>query len=213
MLAAAPAVGSPTPISFYDVRDPSAFVHANINKWTRPTATRGPIVISTEEHEELHAEGMAIMCKLARDFRPHIDGYEHEGRFSGYAAMFLARKLGDAWHRMHSEHLLISENGGPRRWDYRERAVSLEALGADDPDRLSLLADRRETADLKTRLHAALWERWCREVQVIVEVGEKLSEGATPADVAGMLGLTSDQVAYAISEIGKVAGRLESGNS
>jgi hypothetical protein len=187
----------------FDILDPSAFVHKTINN--------AHLVLSPDERDELHAEGLALLQKLAVDYRPHIPGHGQEGRFSGYAAMFLARKLGDAWHRMHPEHLLVTQLDGKRKWEYRDRAVSLEAIVADEPDRADLLADRRgQRGDLKNRLHAALYERWCREVRVIVEVGELLSEGATPADVATMLGLTPTQVREAMNTIAPVISRLQS---
>lgn len=188
----------------HDIKDPSAFVHATIN--------RARLVLSGDEYDELHAEGVAILHKLAAEYKPHTAGHDQEGRFSGYAAMFLPRKLGDAWHRMHPEHMLVTQPSGQRRWAYRERAVSLEAIVADDPDRNDLLADRRQRADLKTRLHSALLEQAIIEVKMATGVGELLSEGATPADVAVLLGLTALQVREAMSKIAPLISRLQSGD-
>lgn len=204
----------PDIVCFRDVRDPAAFVQGTINRFCRATASRGPIVLSQDERDELHAEGLAILCKLAQEFEPHRDGYEQEGRFSGYAAMYLPRKLGDAWHRLHPEHTLRVQPEGGRKWTYGERAVSLEAVTAEDPDRHALLAVAPSTdaAEVATRLHKALTDRWTRRVQVVVRVGEILAEGGSPSDAAAELGLTSGQVQDAIAEIALVASRLESGD-
>lgn len=195
----------------YDILDPSGFVWATIRNFSRPTSRRGPIVLGDDELEELHCEGLAILHKLAGDYIPRKEGYAQDGRFSGYAAQLLPRKLGDAWHRLHAEHMLITEPSGARRWRYGEKAVSLEAMLADDPDCSDLLADRRRDADLKSRLHRVLYDEWCREVKVIVEVGELLSEGASEADVAVMLGLTPHQVAEAVARIAPVIAKLQAG--
>jgi hypothetical protein len=207
---AGPAVRRPE-VDFRDIEDPSAFVHGTINKWCRPTSERGPIILSLDEREELHAEGMAILCKLARDFRPHMDGYDQEGWFSGYAAMFLPRKLGDAWHRMHADHLLVTDpETGKRRWRYLEKAVSLDALTGEDPDRQPLLASRSDETDLRSQVGRALDERWQRRRNVILDVADILGQGGTGPDAAATLGLTTAQVQEAVNEIMMVADRLRS---
>jgi len=196
----------------HDVRDPSAFVHATINDFTRARATRGRITLSAEEHSELHAEGMAILHKLARDYIAQMDGYEHPGRFSGYAAMFLPRKLGDAWHRMHEEQQLVTDHEtGRRNWRYRERAVSLEAMCGADPERSELMADSQHCVDVESRLDAAFKTHYARQREMNVRVGVHLSQGATPADCQEDLGLTAEQVQAAIGEIGKVIYLFDSG--
>jgi len=189
-------------VALHDVKDASAFVHATIN--------RSRIVLTLAEREDLHAEGMAIMVKLARDYQPHIAGHDHEGRFSGYAAMYLPRKLGDVWHRNHPEHQLRTQDDGKRRWEYSERAVSLDALAGVDPDRQLLLAAKRQPTDLRGRLLLALDRRWARRRLHYADVAELLWENATPADVAERLGCTPSQVQEAIDEIRPVARQLES---
>lgn len=183
-------------VDFRDIEDPGAFVHATINKWQRPTGERGPIPLSQDEREELHAEGMAILCKLARDFRPHMDGYDQEGWFSGYAAMFLPRKLGDAWHRMHPDHLLVTDpETGKRRWQYKEKAVSLDALTGDDPDRQPLMASpSSQVHDYGPRIAAAWRDQSRRDLPWIVDVARLISRGVSPAETAARLGLTEDIV-------------------
>jgi hypothetical protein len=59
-------------------------------------------VLSTDERAELVAEGLAILCKLAHDYKPHIARHaRNEGRFSGYAA--------------NPEHQLRTQPDGRRR--------------------------------------------------------------------------------------------------
>jgi hypothetical protein len=48
------------------------------------------------EREELHAEGLLIMCELWARFQG--------GSFLGYADRWLGPRLVSAWHRMHREH-------------------------------------------------------------------------------------------------------------
>lgn len=170
----------------HDIRDPHGFVHATIR--------RARLVLTREENDELHAEGMAILCRLAEDYRPHIDGHDREGRFSGYAAMFLPRKLGDAWHRMHPEHQHVSQADGSRRWVYGERAVSLEALTAEDPDRHAIMASTGPRYDLQARLLAALTARSAQEHEWVVQVAKRIGAGQQPATVASELGLSEQLV-------------------
>src|SRR5947209_8665438 len=145
-------------VALLDVRDVLAFVQGTLESWCAATAKRGRIVLSEDERADLACEGVAIMYKLAEEFQPHMDGYDQPGRFSGYAAMFLPRKLGDAWHRMHPEHQLRTQPDGKRRWEYRERAVSLDAIVAEDPDRHALMAAPASSTQIEGWLRRALWE-------------------------------------------------------
>lgn len=85
-----------------------------------------------DEREELLAEGLVILLELAKRYkplpaRPGID--KQAGRFSGYASMFLPRRLGDAWHRWHPEHRYITDTAtGRRRWHYDKPTMSLDGM-------------------------------------------------------------------------------------
>lgn len=182
------------PVAILDIRDAEGFVQATINRWQHPTRERGRIELSDIEREELAAEGMAILCKLRQQFNPHMDGYAQAGRFSGYAAMYLPRKLGDAWHRMHDEHQLRTQPDGGRRWHYGERAVSLEALTAEDPDRHMLMASIDEGNDLTSRLHRALVDRNRSDREWVVDVAKLIGQGVSPAMTAARLGLSEEIV-------------------
>jgi DNA-directed RNA polymerase specialized sigma24 family protein len=190
------------PVALHDIRDAEAFVQATLNASRR--------VYSPDEREELVAEGLRIMVELHARFEPHRNGYAGEGRFSGFCAKYLRLKLEDAYHRLHPEHRLVTQPDGRRRYLYGDKAVSLDALTGEDPDREQALADRTHESDVLARLGAALDERWVRKRGCILNVGDLLGQGASHSDVAHMLGLTSGQVQEAVQEIMLVADRLRS---
>lgn len=132
-------------VSLYDVDDVEAFVQATLNN--------SNIDFSGEERDELVLEGIAIMCDLAARYEPHRPGYQQAGRFSGYAAMFLPRRLGDAWHRLHPEHCYVTRPDGSREWVYLERAVSLDGIRSEDHQR-----GRGDTVDTRI-LDRTKWAR------------------------------------------------------
>lgn len=115
----------PAPIAILDIANAEAFVQRTID--------RSGIEYSASEREELLAEGLTILCELAGKYkplpmRPGID--KQAGRFSGYAAMFLPRRLGDAWHKMHLEHRYVTNpDTGKRGWYYDRPMLSLDELG------------------------------------------------------------------------------------
>lgn len=127
------------PIAIGDIANAEAFVQRTID--------RSGIEYSASEREELLAEGLTILCELARKYkplpmRPGID--KQAGRFSGYAAMFLPRRLGDAWHKMHLEHRYVTNpDTGKRGWYYDSPMLSLDELGGGGEQRESHLLHAR----------------------------------------------------------------------
>lgn len=93
------------------------------------TIRRSRIRLSREEHEELLAEGIAIVCDLWSRFVPHRDGYEHAGTFSGYVGSLLPKRLDDAYHKLHPEHRASRDEGV--RFEYGQAPMSLfgESVG------------------------------------------------------------------------------------
>lgn len=177
------------------IHDVDAWVQAGINRFQKPTARRiHRIELSEHEREELALAGIQILYDLHRKYEPHMAGYQQAGSFSGYAAMYWPRKTGDAWHRLHPEHQLRTQPDGGRRWHYGERAISLEALTAEDPDRHTIMASTDSTRDLATRLHRALVDRSRRDLEWVVRVAKQISRGVTPAAAAETLGLTEEIV-------------------
>jgi hypothetical protein len=112
------------PIALHDVANAEAFVQRALSKCG--------IAFSYDEREVLLAEGLTILYELAAEYRPlaaraGVDS--RGGRFSGYAAMFLPRRLGDAWHKMHPEHRYVTDpETGERGWRYEAPMLSLDAL-------------------------------------------------------------------------------------
>jgi hypothetical protein len=118
------------PVAILDIENCEAFVQRTID--------RSGIEYSASEREELLAEGLTILCELAGKYkplpmRPGID--KQAGRFSGYAAMFLPRRLGDAWHKIHLEHRYVTNpDTGKRGWYYMPPVLSLDGLASGDAD-------------------------------------------------------------------------------
>jgi hypothetical protein len=103
---------------------------ANVEAFVQKTIDRSGIVYSAAEREELLAEGLTILYELAERYkpmpaRPGID--KQAGRFSGYAAMFLPRRLGDFWHKSHPNHRYVTDpETGKRGWVYGKPMLSLD---------------------------------------------------------------------------------------
>ena len=198
------------PISIHDIADAEAFVQATIN--------RSRILLDADERDELVATGLEILFKLARDYKPHIAGHNrNDSRFSGYASMFLPRKLGDAWHRNHPEHRLKAQPDGRRRWEYGDRPISLHAL--PNPDHIPT-THTHDTTNIHATLTATLTARAHlfgntptpedhQRIQTTAHVGVLLSEGATVKDVAQTLSITTVQVRQHIASLELVAHHFE----
>lgn len=118
----------PAKVALYDIDDVESFVCATIEK----SGLRAHL--SESEREDLIAEGLRILYDLAARFEPHRPGYDQAGRFSGFAAQFLPRRLGDAWHSWHPEHRRITDEDGKRRWHYSSSPLSLDQLLAPAGD-------------------------------------------------------------------------------
>ena len=198
--------GRPCLGATYCLLDAEAFVQATLNASKR---MYGP-----DEREDLVADGLRILIELHGAFEPRREGYGQRGRLPGYAAKYLRLKLEDAYHRQHPEHRLVTQPDGKRRYAYGERAVSLEALVGEDPDREPLLADvaTLDAATVARRLHEAMWERWAARVKLWSEVAELLAQDATDSEVAEILGMTGDQVKQAKAAIAEAMPRAIGGD-
>ncbi len=126
----------PTTVQLHDIDDVEGFVCGTIEK----SGIRAP----EHEKEELIGDGIRILYELAAKFEPQREGYAQPGRFSGFAAQFLPRRLGDAWHSRHPEHVRVVGEDGKRHWAYRETPVSLDQflepkpnIGPGNPHHLS----------------------------------------------------------------------------
>lgn len=108
------------PVAIYDVKDAQRFVAAAVH--------RLPFQLDQNEIEELIAEGQAILVELSNGYTSHRDGYDQPGRFSGYAAQYLPRRLIRAYHNLHETHYEARTTEG-REWRQVPPPIRL-----DDPD-------------------------------------------------------------------------------
>ena len=106
-------------VALHDIRDAEAFVI--------DTVVATGLRLSDDEREELTAEGLAILCRMAQKYEPRRGGHTQDGRFSGYAARYLRGKILDAWHALHPEHLSVRSNGQRGRTS-GQPALSLQGL-------------------------------------------------------------------------------------
>lgn len=107
-------------LQLHDIDDVEGFVIGCLN--------RSGIQSSPDEREDLIAEGICILYELARRYEPKREGHTKAGRFSGFAAQFLPRRLGDAWHAKNPHHFRAPDETGKRRWQYLEAPVSLDGM-------------------------------------------------------------------------------------
>lgn len=110
-------------IQLHDIEDVEGFVIDCLN--------RSAIQFDRDEREDLIAEGVCLLYELARRYEPKRAGHTKAGRFSGFASQFLPRRLGDAWHARNPHHVRAPDETGKRRWQYLERAVSFDAVVAE----------------------------------------------------------------------------------
>lgn len=82
-------------VELHDVRDTERFVTAIVDELLRSKGLR----LSFHEREELEAEGLAIMCELARRYTPHHQARREDWNFSGYAQSMLPKRLIDVLRR------------------------------------------------------------------------------------------------------------------
>ena len=108
------------PIALHDVADVHAFVAAQVAN------TPGVPMLHGDEADELIQEGIVILYELAARFQPHMPGYARPGRFSGYAAWALPKRLQSAWRRMHPEHLTRKAPDGTRSLEYGLKPLSVD---------------------------------------------------------------------------------------
>lgn len=203
--------------ALHDIDDIEGFVNATINSWLRTSG----IQLGLEERTELVGEGLLILAQLSDRYEPHREGYEQEGRFSGFAAQFLPRRLTDAWHRLNPHHEFATQPDGSRKWRYNPQAVSLDAMLDENPredeppgpsihDQPALrVVDEHDDDDgFRQRLRPILVEQAMRDVDMAVEVGALLGVGTPPGEVCAELGIRSGELAEAVARIKRVAHRL-----
>lgn len=112
-------------LQLHDIEDVEGFVIGCLN--------RSGIQSSQDEREDLIAEGICILYELAGQYEPKRGSHTKAGRFSGFAAQFLPRRLGDAWHKKNPHHFRPST--GNRKWQYLEAPISLDGILGSERNR------------------------------------------------------------------------------
>ncbi len=168
--------------SLLDIRDPRGFVADRIKQ--------SGVILSREQREDLIAEGLMILCELARKYEPRRPGYDQDGKFSGYAAKYLTLRLQDAWKAMNPTRTVRDEDG-KRRTEYLSHSAlhddSLPPLAAtygliDSPEHYETIDSAIES--LPT------WDRSCARRLVSM-----MDEGYGTDAIAKDLGLGRNDVA------------------
>lgn len=107
----------PTSVAMRDIRDVGSFVTYHVR--------RTGLQLTPDERDDLICEGLAVLTRMDRQFDP-----ARSTSFRGYANQYLPGKIVSAWHRSCEHH---SEGRDPetgqRAWQYREPAISFDALG------------------------------------------------------------------------------------
>jgi hypothetical protein len=165
--------------------------------------------LTGDEHEELLAEGLLILCQMAEAYEPGFGGRDPAGsRFSGYAMKYLPGKLRDAWRRRHPEYCL-SRRDGMSPWERRARCVSLEAFSQPDPGHQHSHGDHaRSLVELVADLRAALAESFETDQELTIRVGFLLACGWAPRDVAGLLRVPVSEVSSGEPRLRRIAPRV-----
>lgn len=108
-----------TKVTLHDIDDVHGFVYACMK---RSGARPRP-----DEVEDLVAEGVCLLYVMAKNYKPRLNGYSADGRFSGYAIAWLPKQIKEAWHRSRPEHLRNYVDG-KKEYIALEACVSLNEL-------------------------------------------------------------------------------------
>jgi hypothetical protein len=117
-------------VHLHDIADVEAFVRNTLHTRLR--------AIPRDDHDEMMSEGLVIIFDLGRRYDPSKDTgsrkLDHVCRtarccvpsFAGWATYLLHRKMLDAWHRLHPEHVLRTQPDGSRKYEYLQRPASID---------------------------------------------------------------------------------------
>lgn len=112
-------------VSLHDVEDVEAFVIMCIKR----SGCNAP----SSAWDDLICEGICLLYKMASNYKPRLDGYTQDGRFSGYAVKWLPKQILKAWHTSHEHHLYTKDPITKKRgWTYRLAPVSFEMINNGD---------------------------------------------------------------------------------
>lgn len=110
-------------VSLHDIDDVEAFVVMCVK--------RSGCDAPTEYWDDLICEGVVLLYRMAGNYKPQMEGYETEGRFSGYAVKWLPKQIRQAWHKSQEHHLYVKDENGKRGWTFRVAPVSYEEVSQE----------------------------------------------------------------------------------
>lgn len=173
-----------TTVQLHDIDDVEGFVCGTIE--------RSEVRLTTSEHEELVSEGVIILYDLARRFEPRRHGYAEEGRFSGFAAQFLPRRLGDVWHASNPNHRRLTRPDGSRVWHYDAPPVSLDA--EDAPEVIAPGVTLEDLQEEMPRIREAIARMPAWQQLGIRRMVDLLLEGYGWDEIANRMSVGRDQI-------------------
>jgi DNA-directed RNA polymerase specialized sigma24 family protein len=177
-------------VALHDVHDVQAFVYERLD-------SQFPN-LDWQEREELAAEGMVILYRMAQSFRPRLEGHAQDGRFSGYAARYLPRRLIRAWHRLHPEHVIVRQEG-KERVEYRPAAEPL-----DD----AMMASVMMAETTMDTVRYALRQQVSNEVEFTMQVATLRGMSLPRQEIASSLGCEVADVRLAEMRLARVRSEL-----
>jgi hypothetical protein len=190
-------------VALHDVDDPIAFV--------RKAVQLSGLRLSADEREDLIAEGLLILYRMATSYRPGFGGRDPAGsRFSGYAIKYLPGKLREAWRRSQPGYVRTRQPDGRCRWERRGRAVSITAIRHDSSfSRILRTEDDelRQLVELQHDLRAALDRQLEVDGELTVRVGVLLASGWQRSEVAWLLRRSEADVRVCESRLRRIARR------
>jgi hypothetical protein len=80
------------------------------------------------EWEDVVGDSILLLYDMESKYVEQMDGYKQKGLFSGYAITYLPRKIKAAYHKSQENHLMCTQPDGSRKWEYRARSVSYDAV-------------------------------------------------------------------------------------
>lgn len=117
-------------IALHDIKDVEAFVIMCLK--------RSGCGAPPEHWDDLICEGIVLLYRMAGNYKPRMNGHEVDGRFSGYAVMWLPKQINQAWHKSQAHHLYAKDDDGNRGWTYRLAPVSYELI-AEEAEEMKML--------------------------------------------------------------------------
>lgn len=192
-------------VQLHDVVDVESFVADAIRD--------GGARLTPDDREELLAEGLRIMVRLAQQYQPGFNGLDPTtSTFAGFASKYLRLKLSDAYHRLQETHRLVTDDTGKKAWSYGAKPASLDAMVAESAEGAdhvkSLQQEDAYDSDMAHTLRSVLEKRWPHDRETTVRVGVLMGCDHTLREAASILGIDDREAVLALERIKAVRGSL-----